>query len=357
MKSLAEFINDSIIVKKSKDASRLYNRSRFGEMISDNRLKLDLLEAVFLLSEGKITLFSNNKEMILQDLIKLAAKKIPEFEIRYLIFKDLRKRGYLVRLNKDDSSIYKDIHFYIYKGRNESQNEKQYFISAFSERDVLDIEKTKSLIQVVGEKNAELWFAIVDEEGDITYYNVAALDLKGKIRRHSFSKGVGFLLENRVVLFDKKLTKNLFKKEFYGKPFEGGLQISLVEAMYLIEKDVLIIKKIGSKKELSMNEFMKIVRQIQPDIEARLMVFRDLKKRGLLVKTGFKFGAHFRAYTKNPDEIHAEYLVHVVNKGFISMWSEISRAVRLAHSVNKEILFARVDGDNVDYIKFGRLRP
>jgi tRNA-intron endonuclease len=47
----------------------------------------------------------------------------------------------------------------------------------------------------------------------------------------------------------------------------------------------------------------------------------------------------------------------VVEKGFKSLWTEMSRAVRLAHSVNKEIVFARVDGDSIDYIKFGRLRP
>jgi tRNA-intron endonuclease len=47
----------------------------------------------------------------------------------------------------------------------------------------------------------------------------------------------------------------------------------------------------------------------------------------------------------------------VVEKGFTSIWSEISRAVRLAHSVNKEFVFARVDAKNIDYIKLGRLRP
>ena len=77
----------------------------------------------------------------------------------------------------------------------------------------------------------------------------------------------------------------------------------------------------------------------------------------MLVKTGFKFGAHFRAYTKKPEETHAEYLVHVVPNGFKSTWAEISRAVRLAHSVNKEIAFARVEKNKIDYVKFGRLRP
>ena len=89
----------------------------------------------------------------------------------------------------------------------------------------------------------------------------------------------------------------------------------------------------------------------------RFTVFSDLKRRGLIVKTGFKFGAHFRAYTKKPDDIHAEFLIHVIEYNFSSIWAEISRAVRLAHSVNKEIIFARVYDHEIDYIKLGRLRP
>ena len=82
-----------------------------------------------------------------------------------------------------------------------------------------------------------------------------------------------------------------------------------------------------------------------------------MKKKGIIPKTGFKFGTHFRAYTSHPDKIHAEYLVHVVNKDFKSLWAEFSRAVRLAHSVNKEIVFSRIIKNKVEYVSFGRLRP
>jgi len=99
------------------------------------------------------------------------------------------------------------------------------------------------------------------------------------------------------------------------------------------------------------------MQKLQPDILLRLNVFHDLKQRRLLVKTGFKFGTHFRVYTQQPDTTHAEYLVHIVEKGFTSIWAEISRGVRLAHSVNKDFIFARVDGDSIQYIKLGRLRP
>ncbi|MFW6121877.1 MAG: tRNA-intron lyase [Petrotogales bacterium] len=212
------------------------------------------------------------------------------------------------------------------------------------------------MINKVTKKDVKLWFGIVDEEGDITYYDVASLDLRGTIVKNVFPRGRGLLLKNRVIIFNKKLSERLLGTEFFGKPFGDGLQLSLVEALYLAEKGVIDIQT-DSGKQLSVEEFKKIIQKLQPDIQSRLVVFRDLKDRGLIVKTGFKFGAHFRAYTKKIGKTHAEYLVHVVEKGFKSIWAEISRAVRLAHSVNKEIVFARVDDETIDYIMFGRLRP
>jgi tRNA-intron endonuclease len=351
MQIFGELAGNQIIVKKQKDSGRLYSRSHLGTLNSKGQVKLDLLEGVFLLGEKKIKIFEKKTELDFQTLVNFAAQIIPEFEIKYLIFKDLRNKGLAIK-NCDEK---KQTTFYIFKQKKD-EREKQCFISAFSERDILDLKETKNLIQDITKKNGELWFAIVDEEGDLTYYRVSLQDMNGDVSEHVYTKGHGILLKNRIVLFDNKLAKSLFQKEFFGKPFVDGLQLSLVEGLYLLEKKVIDISSTQGKK-LSHKEYKEIIHKLQPDIKPRLLVFSDLKKSGLIVKTGFKFGVHFRAYTKQPDKTHAEYLIHVVDKDFKSIWAEMSRAVRLTHSVNKEIVFARIDGKNIDYIKFGRLRP
>ena len=341
-----ELIRDKILVEKTKDVGRLHSKSNFGQPISGNKLELNLIEGVFLIDEEKIKIFQNKKTIDFQKLVELAAKKIPEFEIKYLAFRDLRKRGCIVK----DFEGKEKITFHITQ-----KVDKHIFVSVFSERDFFNIKETIELEKYVSKKDGKLWYAILDEEGDITYYDVSKIDLKGKTKEHSFKKSKGMLLKDRVVVFDEKLSKALFEKEFFGKFFGEGLQLSLVEAQYLVEKEILDIYSISEKK-ISKSELKKIVQKSQPDMKLRLVAFKDLKKRDLIVKTGFKFGTHFRVYTKNPDETHAEYLVHVVEKDFKSIWSEISRAVRLAHSVNKEILFASI-GNKIDYVRFGRLRP
>lgn len=344
MQISGELIDDKIIIHKPKDVGRLYNKSHFGKPLSGNKLELDLIEAIFLLDDGKIKIKKGKTEVDFEKLVSLASKKILHFEIKYLVFKDLRKRGHAIHLfEKDDVITF-------------SQVKDKFYVIVFSERDELDLKKVKTTIKNISKDGKALWIAIADEEGDTTYYDASILDIKGKIKPHKFPKGRCVLLDNRAIVFDKKLARVLFEKEFFGKPFGEWLQISFVETLYLSEKGIIEIATSGGEK-ISEEKVNNIILEKQPDIKQRLLVFEDLKKRGLIVKTGFKFGSHFRAYTKGPDETHAEYLIHVVDEKFRSIWEEISRAVRLAHSVNKEICLAQISNKKIDYVKFGRLRP
>jgi tRNA-intron endonuclease len=299
-------------------------------------------------------LFKDREEIFFEQLFEIACENIPHFEQKYIVFRDLRKRGLFAHINMESGD------YEIIITSNQSEGKSKNILShiySFSERDRIKIVELTNFFKKASKHKINLWIAIVDEEGDITYYDISKINLIGENRKHKFSKTKGILLENRAIIFDKKSSEELFNKEFIGKPFEGGLQISFLEALYLMEKKILKLYKSRDTKCIPYAKFFKISKKIQPDIDLRIFVYNDLKKRGLIVKTGFKFGSHFRVYTRNPDEIHAEYLIQVVNKEYCEIWSEISRAVRLAHSVNKEFIFAKINEDSIEYIKFGRLRP
>jgi tRNA-intron endonuclease len=108
---------------------------------------------------------------------------------------------------------------------------------------------------------------------------------------------------------------------------------------------------------MSYDELLAFGEKAQDEFSLRLKAFSDLRVKGMLVKTGFKYGTHFRVYEKSPDDSHAKYLVHAVESKQLTMWPEISRAVRLAHGVKKEILFSLVSINGIDYLGFKRTRP
>ncbi len=353
-KPIGKLIKDKIIIKGSKNIGRFYNKSHFGKII-DNELILNLIEGVFLFEEEKIKLLHDNKEINFVYLLKKSIIKIPNFEIKYIIYRDLRKKGYSLRILDDD----KYFDFVILKNKNTNDDkEMKYFISVFSERDIIDIKKYKILIKKASEKKGVLWLSIVDEEGDITYYDISMIDLNGEIIEKDYSKIDSIMLDSRVFITDHRISKKLFEEEFYGKPFGKGLQISMVESLYLLKKGVLRLQTSSNSKKINFKLFKNLVKLIQPDIDLRFNVYNDLKKRGMIVKTGFKFGTHFRVYSKKPHITHAEYLIHLVDKNFKSIWSDFSRGIRLAHSVNKEFIFAvHYNHKNIEYVKLGRLRP
>lgn len=94
--------------------------------------------------------------------------------------------------------------------------------------------------------------------------------------------------------------------------------------------------------------------QATTDVER---VFVSLRNEGLLVKTGFRFGTHLRAYEGEMGEGHAPWLLHVWAQDESPHWSLISRGVRLSHGVRKDFVLAMVDGETIQYRSLRWLRP
>ncbi|MDI6724230.1 MAG: tRNA-intron lyase [Methanobacterium sp.] len=160
---------------------------------------------------------------------------------------------------------------------------------------------------------------------------------------------------NLVIIKDKKGIK-LHEKSHYGNMSEEGLQITLIEALYLAEKGKLKISKKG--KNISIDEMFEMVRG--EDLFIKYLVYSDLRNRGYIVKTGFKYGSEFRLYErgKSPGDGHSDYLVKVVPENCEIPATDFSSYVRVAHGVNKKLLFAVVDEENdITYYNVEWTRP
>lgn len=112
---------------------------------------------------------------------------------------------------------------------------------------------------------------------------------------------------------------------------------------------------LGDMKILNRSEAGYIRAAIEGTAEEKLTqkVYNDLILRKFIVKTGFKYGSNFRIYSENIDE-HADFLVHVIGED--EQWFKISRAVRVAQGVRKEMLFSGFINDSPGYIKLRRVK-
>jgi tRNA-intron endonuclease len=167
----------------------------------------------------------------------------------------------------------------------------------------------------------------------------------------------GALLADRVVLWDPPA--DLYQQAFYGRPLDsrnadGPLQCSLLEAAYLAERDVVHV-------DAEHAGIVERGREVEGDrFDRRLAVYRELRERDVVPKTGFKFGADFRTYAdvESADDLgHSEFLVRVVATDHEFAPRDLALDVRLAHGVRKTIVFALVDGSEVEWLSLSRLTP
>src|SRR3989338_11469615 len=104
--------------------------------------------------------------------------------------------------------------------------------------------------------------------------------------------------EERVLTEPSEDAREVYNQSRYGTLLEDGkLQLSLIEALYLMEKGRLkITDKRG--KEIAFENFIKRAQKVEPNFWIRYCVFRDIRNRGYIIKTALKFGADFRVYDR-----------------------------------------------------------
>ena len=350
----AELCEDHVVIADSKEASQFHNRGWFGTPQPGGSLRLELVEALFLVESGRLEVLSDNGAVGFEGLMKRAISLQAGFEIRYLVYADLKQRGFTVKPflpPPPDFAVYE-------RGAVPSRARSKYHVMALSERSSFDLEELRRTAVRASSVGKGLMLALVDEEGDLTYYEMDVLEPRGAMTGGlPESNGRGVVLEERVLVFEKELSDAL-RRAHYGRPAGKALQLSLLEAVFLEESGILELQAAKTGQPVSRSALLRKAHSSQPDFDLRLRAYRDLRRRGLVVRTGFKYGTHFRLYDTDPENSHARFLLHAVPKGYTSTWPEVSRAVRLAHGVRKEMLLARVASkDDIIYMKFGRSRP
>ncbi len=146
----------------------------------------------------------------------------------------------------------------------------------------------------------------------------------------------------------------------FGEKRGNKLLLSPEEAIYLSEKrkDFSIVDE--DNNQVDYTDLMKFFSKKDKDFPKKYLVYKNLKERGYVVKTGFKFGTHFRVYPRGikPGEGHSTWLVHVIDESHKCGFTEISRSVRLAQNVKKKMVFAVVDKEgDITYYKIERFTP
>ncbi|AOV94640.1 hypothetical protein AQV86_01805 [Nanohaloarchaea archaeon SG9] len=174
------------------------------------------------------------------------------------------------------------------------------------------------------------------------------------------------LVDSQVKIWDEDDADEIHDEKYYGKKMEQGeLLLSMSEALHLVDRDEIVVK--DDDQEMSREEAFEKFCSLDEEFAQKFQVYSDLRERGYIVKSGFKFGAHFRVYPRgvNPyvdgpkdNKQHTQWVVHAVSENKTMSFQEMSRAVRLANNIRATMLWGVVDSENgVTYYEVDHVNP
>lgn len=158
--------------------------------------------------------------------------------------------------------------------------------------------------------------------------------------------------------------EHVYEPGYYGKQLGGRLELALVEALILLKRGRIRLFRDG--QQMAFQELYDHATKLDKRFPHKYRVYEDLRERGLLVRTGFKFGCDFRVYDrgvqlkKGPKSAkeHTKWIVFSVPEDFTMSFQELSRSVRLAHNIRAKMLWAIVDNESdCTYYIIQRMKP
>ncbi|MGA7923914.1 MAG: tRNA-intron lyase [Thermoplasmata archaeon] len=342
------------VVKDPAEAQSVYARGFFGTFKGES-LNLDRYETVYLAEMSRLAFHDTHERDILwSELFRRAATAERDFGIRYIVYRDLRQRGYVVRASPPPVAF-----SVLPRGGTLHKTPARYWVEPFSERAAFDLERIHDLAARAQGAKKLLLLAVVDEESDLTYYRIRRPVPTGSLEPQRLPHpATGWLSKDRVVVFDPDAVELLGHDLGYGSRIGARLELSLIEAAYLAEDDQLTLTDSRGRQNVALETLVSRAQRLDARFAERLRAYRTLRERHLVVKTGFKYGAHFRAYPRRPEHTHARYLVQAVPSDHRGAWPDIAGAVRVAQGVRKDLLVAGVPREgNVTFLALERIRP
>lgn len=173
-----------------------------------------------------------------------------------------------------------------------------------------------------------------------------------------------FFEDDLITIIDDEVGgRSLYEKYWIGQSgtykaaHRGRIsKLDIYETVFLAKRNILRLK------DFKLDDVIRKARKRIKYFDDLYAVYEDWRNQGYIVKTGFKFGTHFRIYfpgaspvNTGQEWIHSKHVIHVFSRKDKMLISEWARAIRVAHSVRKTFILA-IPGKKTE-IKINQKKP
>lgn len=318
------------------EAVTLHEQNGYGRVEKDGRLRLDLQEALYLIARQKIEIPGYTFETFLAE-----CSKIPGFLRNYIVYRDIRERGYVITSGPQDFRIFP-------RGQRPGKGNSRFLMRILSERDLVEFTEIIRDAKAAANMRKQFVLAVLDDEHELTYYEIRQTALQEK-DKEKLSGGITAQLVGIPTCVMGDAVEPLVKNWFGTMLDISHLFLSPLETSWLMENGYLSLDT-----GMTAEAYRELAKSADSEFEEKYRLYCYFKNLGMFPRSGYKYGHHFRVYTEY--DAHSEMLAQAVPAGTENPMSEISRSVRLAHSVKKRMLFASIGEEEIICIEFARLK-
>ncbi len=161
----------------SEDADRLSQQGFYGTRIDGNKLELEPVELLHLIERKRAIASTPSGEQVGSDyIVNSLLEEDPDLWIRYLVFRDLRSRGYAVR-----KGFGSGIGFRVYaRGDKPGDANAKELVYVLKEGVPISLSDLDLVTKTAAGSRKELVFALVDQNGEVNFYKVAQSTLRDR---------------------------------------------------------------------------------------------------------------------------------------------------------------------------------
>ncbi|MCS7096768.1 MAG: tRNA-intron lyase [Candidatus Bathyarchaeota archaeon] len=165
-------VENGVRVKSGPSADELSARG-YGVKDNDGVL-LKFYEALYLLDKGLLKVRNEEgNEVTFDHLLHFAEKTDENIWTKYIVYRDLRSRGYVVR-----GGFGLSVDFRVYERGEYGKDTAKYLILTLQEGKNITLAKLAHVLKQCQNLKKELVLAVMSRRGEIVYYSVSQLNIR-----------------------------------------------------------------------------------------------------------------------------------------------------------------------------------
>ena len=166
----AVYTEGKVVVPTANEANSLY-QDGYGSMLSEGgALTLQTFETLYLVEIRKLIAVDemSHERLVFQELLKRFSKGDPHTWIRYVVYRDIRTRGFVTKKGWGTG-----IDFLVYERGSYGKKTPSYLVYTVWEGNPEPLDRLNEVLTMAENKEKTLRLAVVDRRGEVVYYTLS----------------------------------------------------------------------------------------------------------------------------------------------------------------------------------------